>query len=57
MATGIDLHTRHGAIMACAEIIHALHKVGLDTNRLVVNETEIKVLHNFRNTHDMQYAC
>lgn len=55
MATGIDLHTRHGAIMACAEIIHALYKAGLDTNRLMVNETEIKV-HNVRNTHDMQYA-
>lgn len=33
MATGVDLHTRHGAIMACAEVVHALHKVGLQTGR------------------------
>uniref|UniRef100_A0A8C9YEG7 Tubulin-specific chaperone D n=1 Tax=Sander lucioperca TaxID=283035 RepID=A0A8C9YEG7_SANLU len=27
MAVGIDLHGRHGAIMACAEITHALYKL------------------------------
>lgn len=35
MATGVDLHTRHGAIMACAEVVHALYKVGLQTGRSV----------------------
>ncbi|KAM7387217.1 hypothetical protein PAMA_009704 [Pampus argenteus] len=33
MAVGIDLHCRHGAILACAEITHALYKLGLETNR------------------------
>lgn len=33
MAVGIDLHGRHGAILACAEITHALYKLGLQTNR------------------------
>ena len=33
MAVGPDLHSRHGAILACAEITHALHKLGLQTNR------------------------
>eukprot|EP00064_Thunnus_orientalis_P012161 superscaffoldBa00001828_g12195 len=33
MAVGIDLHSRHGAILACAEITHALYKLGLQTNR------------------------
>uniref|UniRef100_A0A665UT99 Tubulin-specific chaperone D n=1 Tax=Echeneis naucrates TaxID=173247 RepID=A0A665UT99_ECHNA len=32
MAVGLDLHNRHGAIMACAEITHALYKLGLQTN-------------------------
>lgn len=33
MATGTDLHARHGAIMACAEVVHALYKEGLRTGR------------------------
>uniref|UniRef100_A0A665URZ8 Tubulin-specific chaperone D n=1 Tax=Echeneis naucrates TaxID=173247 RepID=A0A665URZ8_ECHNA len=37
MAVGLDLHNRHGAIMACAEITHALYKLGLQTNRPVVD--------------------
>ncbi|XP_076608803.1 tubulin-specific chaperone D [Chaetodon auriga] len=36
-AVGIDLHGRHGAILACAEITHALFKLGLQTNRTVVD--------------------
>uniref|UniRef100_A0A8C6P5Q0 Tubulin-specific chaperone D n=1 Tax=Nothobranchius furzeri TaxID=105023 RepID=A0A8C6P5Q0_NOTFU len=28
MATGPDLHGRHGAIMACGEVTHALYEVG-----------------------------
>uniref|UniRef100_A0A8C2ZNA1 Tubulin-specific chaperone D n=1 Tax=Cyclopterus lumpus TaxID=8103 RepID=A0A8C2ZNA1_CYCLU len=31
-AVGFDLHGRHGAILACAEITHALYKLGLQTN-------------------------
>ncbi|TMS15155.1 Tubulin-specific chaperone D [Larimichthys crocea] len=34
MAVGIDLQGRHGAILACAEITHALYKLGLQTNRV-----------------------
>uniref|UniRef100_A0A3Q3WQ25 Tubulin-specific chaperone D n=1 Tax=Mola mola TaxID=94237 RepID=A0A3Q3WQ25_MOLML len=37
MAVGIDLHGRHGAILACAEIIHALYKLGLQTNGTVLD--------------------
>lgn len=33
MAVGMDLHGRHGAILACGEITHALYKLGLQTNR------------------------
>ncbi|XP_017556029.1 tubulin-specific chaperone D [Pygocentrus nattereri] len=37
MATGMDLHGRHGAILACAEITHALYKVGAESNRPVTD--------------------
>lgn len=33
VAVGIDLHGRHGAILACAEITYALYKLGIQTNR------------------------
>uniref|UniRef100_A0A7N6A4E8 Tubulin-specific chaperone D n=1 Tax=Anabas testudineus TaxID=64144 RepID=A0A7N6A4E8_ANATE len=33
VAVGMDLHGRHGAILACAEITHALYKLGVQTNR------------------------
>uniref|UniRef100_A0A3B4CNB4 Tubulin-specific chaperone D n=1 Tax=Pygocentrus nattereri TaxID=42514 RepID=A0A3B4CNB4_PYGNA len=35
MATGMDLHGRHGAILACAEITHALYKVGAEICALI----------------------
>jgi len=34
MATGMDLHCRHGAILACAEITHALYELATQNNRL-----------------------
>uniref|UniRef100_A0A8D2ML80 Tubulin-specific chaperone D n=1 Tax=Zonotrichia albicollis TaxID=44394 RepID=A0A8D2ML80_ZONAL len=33
LSVGSDLHTRHGAILACAEITHALCKLAQDNNR------------------------
>lgn len=33
MATGVDLHARHGAILACAEVVHALYQEGVRTGR------------------------
>uniref|UniRef100_A0A4W3JIF9 Tubulin-specific chaperone D n=1 Tax=Callorhinchus milii TaxID=7868 RepID=A0A4W3JIF9_CALMI len=33
LATGMDLNTRHGAILACAEIIFALYKLSVENNR------------------------
>ncbi|XP_031676113.1 tubulin-specific chaperone D-like [Oncorhynchus kisutch] len=35
IALGIDLHSRHGAILASAEISHALYKLANQNNRLV----------------------
>ncbi|MBN3310433.1 TBCD protein, partial [Amia calva] len=33
MATGMDLHSRHGAILACAEITHALSELAAASDR------------------------
>lgn len=33
MANGMDMHTRHGAILACAEITHALYKLSSQDNK------------------------
>uniref|UniRef100_A0A8C4NV42 Tubulin-specific chaperone D n=1 Tax=Dicentrarchus labrax TaxID=13489 RepID=A0A8C4NV42_DICLA len=51
MAVGIDLHGRHGAIMACAEITHALYKQGLQTNRTVVDIISAECVDALKNIH------
>uniref|UniRef100_A0A8C1VQ37 Tubulin-specific chaperone D n=1 Tax=Cyprinus carpio TaxID=7962 RepID=A0A8C1VQ37_CYPCA len=40
MATGMDLHRRHGAILACAEITHALYEIATQKNRLHPESTK-----------------
>lgn len=37
IAMGLDLHGRHGAILACAEVSHALYKLGTETHRPVTD--------------------
>ncbi|XP_070704399.1 tubulin-specific chaperone D [Pempheris klunzingeri] len=51
MAVGIDLHGRHGAILACAEITHALYKLGLQTNRTVVDLISSECVDALKNIH------
>ncbi|XP_070778789.1 tubulin-specific chaperone D [Enoplosus armatus] len=51
MAVGIDLHGRHGAILACAEITHALYKLGLQTNRTVVDIISSECVDALKNIH------
>ncbi|KAK7939149.1 hypothetical protein WMY93_002475 [Mugilogobius chulae] len=53
MAVGIDLHSRHGAIIACAEITHALYKLGLQTNRGVVDIISSECVEGLKNIHQM----
>uniref|UniRef100_A0A7N8WQW6 Tubulin-specific chaperone D n=1 Tax=Mastacembelus armatus TaxID=205130 RepID=A0A7N8WQW6_9TELE len=53
MAVGIDLHGRHGAILACAEITHALYKLGLQTNRTVVDMISSECVDALKNIHQM----
>lgn len=37
MATGMDMFGRHGAILACSEITHALYKLAAQSNRPVTD--------------------
>ncbi|XP_072299328.1 tubulin-specific chaperone D [Eucyclogobius newberryi] len=53
MALGIDLQSRHGAILACAEITHALYKLGLQTNRPVVDIISSECVEGLKNIHQM----
>ncbi|KAJ3601262.1 hypothetical protein NHX12_032235, partial [Muraenolepis orangiensis] len=48
-ATSSDLHRRHGAILACAEITHALYK--LDTNRPVTDVITSECVEGFKGIH------
>ncbi|XP_034394362.1 tubulin-specific chaperone D isoform X1 [Cyclopterus lumpus] len=50
-AVGFDLHGRHGAILACAEITHALYKLGLQTNRTVVDIISSECVDALKNIH------
>uniref|UniRef100_A0A3Q3IL70 Tubulin-specific chaperone D n=1 Tax=Monopterus albus TaxID=43700 RepID=A0A3Q3IL70_MONAL len=51
VAVGIDLHGRHGAILACAEITHALYKLGFQTNRPVVDIISSECVDALKNIH------
>ncbi|KAK2833361.1 hypothetical protein Q5P01_017250 [Channa striata] len=53
VAVGIDLHGRHGAILACAEITHALYKLGLQTNRTVVDIISPECVDALKNIHQI----
>ncbi|KAM8945698.1 tubulin-specific chaperone D [Pelodytes ibericus] len=44
LATGSDLHSRHGAILACAEITHALYKLAVKSNRPVTDYLDSDLL-------------
>uniref|UniRef100_A0A3Q1CSU8 Tubulin-specific chaperone D n=1 Tax=Amphiprion ocellaris TaxID=80972 RepID=A0A3Q1CSU8_AMPOC len=53
VAVGMDLHSRHGAILACGEVTHALYKVGLQTNSTVVDIISPECLDALKNIHQM----
>ncbi|NXB45964.1 TBCD protein, partial [Leucopsar rothschildi] len=51
LSVGSDLHTRHGAILACAEITHALCKLALENNRSVTYYFSEKSLEDLKQIH------
>ncbi|NWX27676.1 TBCD protein, partial [Notiomystis cincta] len=55
LSVGSDLHTRHGAILACAEITHALCKLAQENNRSVTYYFSEKSLEGLKQIH--QEVC
>ncbi|XP_062389202.1 tubulin-specific chaperone D [Sardina pilchardus] len=51
MATGMDMHGRHGAILACAEITHALYKLSSQSNRPVTELLSPDTVEGLRSIH------
>lgn len=51
MATGMDLHSRHGAILACAEITHALYKLAAQNNRSVTDLMSSGTIEGLKDIH------
>ncbi|XP_075297320.1 tubulin-specific chaperone D isoform X1 [Opisthocomus hoazin] len=50
-SVGTDLHTRHGAILACAEITHALCKLAEENNRSITYYFNEKSLEGLKQIH------
>ncbi|NXT30244.1 TBCD protein, partial [Syrrhaptes paradoxus] len=55
LSVGTDLHTRHGAILACAEITHALCKLAEENNRPIAYYINEKSLEGLKQIH--QEVC
>ncbi|XP_067237533.1 tubulin-specific chaperone D [Chanodichthys erythropterus] len=51
MATGMDLHRRHGAILACAEITHALYELATQNNRSVTDFLSSDTIEGLKDIH------
>ncbi|XP_064378527.1 tubulin-specific chaperone D [Dromaius novaehollandiae] len=51
LSVGTDLHTRHGAILACAEITHALCKLAEENNRSITHYFSDKSLEGLKQIH------
>ncbi|XP_019357997.1 PREDICTED: tubulin-specific chaperone D [Gavialis gangeticus] len=51
LAVGNDLHSRHGAILACAEITHALYKLAAENNRSITDYISEKSLEGLKRIH------
>uniref|UniRef100_A0A8B9FPV8 Tubulin-specific chaperone D n=1 Tax=Amazona collaria TaxID=241587 RepID=A0A8B9FPV8_9PSIT len=52
LSVGTDLHTRHGAILACAEITHALCKLAEENNRSITHYFDEKSLEGLKQIHE-----
>lgn len=51
-AVGRDLHTRHGAILACAEVAHALYSLAAHHNRPVTEYLNEEILNGLKQIHE-----
>ncbi|XP_066474680.1 tubulin-specific chaperone D [Tiliqua scincoides] len=51
LAAGTDLHTRHGAILACAEIIHSLSKLAEQNKRSITLYVDERTMEGLKQIH------
>nr|XP_020023734.1 tubulin-specific chaperone D-like [Castor canadensis] len=51
MTLSPDLHVRHGAILSCAEIVHALYKLAAQRDRPVTDYLDEKVVQSLKQIH------
>uniref|UniRef100_A0A2I3GIF3 Tubulin-specific chaperone D n=1 Tax=Nomascus leucogenys TaxID=61853 RepID=A0A2I3GIF3_NOMLE len=55
MTLSPDLHTRHGSILACAEVAYALYKLAAQENRPVTDHLDEQALQGLKQIH--QQVC
>ncbi|XP_012511897.1 PREDICTED: tubulin-specific chaperone D [Propithecus coquereli] len=51
MTRSPDLHTRHGAVLACAEVAYALHRLAARENRPVTDYLDDKAVQGLKQIH------
>ncbi|XP_060027662.1 tubulin-specific chaperone D isoform X2 [Erinaceus europaeus] len=51
MTQSLDLHTRHGAVLACAEVALSLHRLAAQEGRLVTDFLDEKMVQGLREIH------
>ncbi|XP_063473164.1 tubulin-specific chaperone D isoform X3 [Symphalangus syndactylus] len=55
MTLSPDLHTRHGSILACAEVAYALYKLAAQENRPVTDHLDEQALQGLKQIHQQLY--
>ncbi|XP_008586512.1 PREDICTED: tubulin-specific chaperone D isoform X1 [Galeopterus variegatus] len=55
MTLSPDLHTRHGAVLACAEVTYALYKLAAQENRPVTDYLDNKAVQHLKQIHQQLY--
>ncbi|XP_048222175.1 tubulin-specific chaperone D [Perognathus longimembris pacificus] len=55
MTSSSDLHTRHGSIIACAEVVYALYKLASQRDRPVTDYLDEKAVQGLKQIHQQLY--
>uniref|UniRef100_A0A096NTQ7 Tubulin-specific chaperone D n=1 Tax=Papio anubis TaxID=9555 RepID=A0A096NTQ7_PAPAN len=55
MTLSPDLHTRHGSILACAEVAYALYKLAAQENRPVTDHLDEQAVQGLKQIHQQLY--
>ncbi|XP_037593059.1 tubulin-specific chaperone D isoform X4 [Cebus imitator] len=55
MTLSSDLHTRHGSILACAEVAYALHRLAAQESRPVTDHLDEQALQGLKQIHQQLY--